>query len=237
MSNIIKIKKELASFSSTEKQKVFIRFFKTGKGQYGEGDRFIGITVPEVRKVAKSWYKKVTLNECVSILQSEIHEERHCALIMMVYKYEISDELEKKNILDNYLANTKYINNWDLVDLSCYKIVGDYFVTKNNYSKLIELAKSKDLWEKRIAMVSTFAFLKNKNPRPTLEIADILLKDKHDLIRKALGWMLREMGKRVGEDVLIKYLDKRARLLPRTTLRYAIERLTDNFRKYYLKMA
>ena len=234
MSNIIKIKKELTSFSSTEKQIVFIRFFKTGKGQYGEGDRFIGITVPEVRRVAKSWYKKVTLNECVSILQSEIHEERLCALIMMVYKYEISDELEKKSILDNYLANTKYINNWDLVDLSCYKIVGEYFVTKNDYSQLVALAQSKDLWRKRIAMISTFAFLKNKDPKPTIEIANMLMRDKHDLIHKAVGWMLRETGKRVEEKYLTQYLDKNATRMPRTALRYAIERLSEEKRKFYL---
>lgn len=236
MTKTIKIKKELAAFSSLKKQKVFIRFFKTGKGQYGEGDKFIGITVPEVRKVAEKWHQNVTIDECISILQSKIHEERLCALTMMVYKYERADEVEKKNILDNYFANTKYINNWDLVDLSCYKIVGEYFVAKKDYSKLVELARSEDLWKKRIAIVSTFAFLKNKNPKPTLEIADMLLNDKHDLIHKALGWMLREMGKRIGESVLIKYLDKRARLLPRTALRYAIERLPKTKKQYYLEL-
>ena len=153
----------------------------------------------------------------------------------MVYKYEKSKKVEKKKIYKKYLANTKYINNWDLVDLSCYKIVGDYLVEKKNHSLLITLALSKNLWERRIAMVSTYAFLKNKNPKPTIEIADILIKDKHDLIHKASGWMLREMGKRVGEKYLTVYLDRNATKMPRTALRYAIERLPEQKRRNYLK--
>lgn len=231
-----KIKTELRKASSNEKQQIFLKFFKTGKGQYGEGDLFIGVTVPEVRKVAKNYYKEISHVDCTDLLHSKAHEDRLCALIMMVYKYERSKEVEKEKIYKKYLTNIKYINNWDLVDLSCYKIVGEYLLTQNNYSKLLQLAKSADLWEKRIAVVSTFAFLKDKNPNPTLDIVDILLKDKHDLIHKAVGWMLREMGKRVGEDVLTEYLDKHACQMPRTALRYAIERLPEAKRQFYLKL-
>lgn len=228
------IQRDLRSHASDEKRKVFMRFFRTGKGEYGEGDKFIGVTVPEARTIAKKYSDQISLKDTLSLLRSDIHEDRLCALIILTIKYEKSTEVEKEKISKEYLANTRFINNWDLVDLSCYKILGEYLLDRNDYTLLLKLAKSNDVWERRIAIVSTFAFLKQGKSPATWKVAGILMEDEHDLIHKATGWMLREMGKRVGESVLTDFLDKHVHAMPRTSLRYGIEKLPEKTRRYYL---
>ncbi|MFO0704196.1 MAG: DNA alkylation repair protein [Patescibacteria group bacterium] len=204
MSITKKVINDLMQYSSTDKRKGFHPFFKTGKGEYGEGDKFVGISVPEVRSVAKKYFKSSSLADTELLMKNKIHEVRLCALMIMVYQYETyeksHDDSAQKQIFDLYLSNKEYINNWDLVDLSCYKIVGERLLKTKDWEFLIKLANSKSLWERRIAMISTFAFIKAKNIKPTIAIAEILLMDKHDLIQKAVGWMLRELGKRVGKS-------------------------------------
>lgn len=206
------------------------RFFKTGKGEYGEGDQFLGVRVPELRKLAKK-YSDLSLIEIHKILQSVYHEERLCALLLLVQKFDDGNH-EKSVIYKLYLDNTKYINSWDLVDCSAYKIVGVYLEDKNK-SPLYKLARSKDLWERRIAIISTLHFIKNKHYDDTLEIAKKLLNDKEELIHKAVGWMLREVGKqdpKVERSFLLNCYKK----MPRMMLRYAIEKFPEPERKKYL---
>ncbi len=220
--------KDLQKISNPEKAKILQRFFKTGKGQYGEGDIFLGITVPEQRRIAKK-YKALDLNEIQKLLLSKIHEHRLTAILILTYQFLES----KEKITKFYLKNTKYINNWDLVDLSADKILGEYLIDKNK-DILYKLAKSKNLWEKRISIIATFNFIKNNKFEDALRISEILLNDKHDLIHKAVGWMLREIGKRdlqTEEGFLKKYHKQ----MPRTMLRYAIERFPDKKRKFYMK--
>ena len=206
-------------------------FFKTGLGQYGEGDIFLGIRVPAVRKLAKE-YSNLPLQEVSTLLKSPYHEIRLFALILLVNAFTKNDEIIQKKIYDVYLANTRYINNWDLVDLSAPNIVGAYLLTKSR-KPLYQQAKSKSLWERRIAVLATFFFIKNNQFDDSLKIAEILLKDKEDLIHKAVGWMLREIGKRdiKSEEA---FLQKHCRTMPRTMLRYAIERFTSSKRRMYL---
>jgi len=208
------------------------RFFKTKKGEYGEGDVFLGLTVPQCRKVVKQ-YKILDLCDVLKLLKSKYHEERLIALLIFVEQFSKGDPKKRKEIYDNYLNNTKYINNWDLVDLSAHKIVGAYLFDKNR-SVLYKLAKSSDLWEKRISIIATAWFIKNNDFDDTLNISDILLNDKHDLIHKAVGWMLREIG---NNDLLVeeKFLKSRYKTMPRTMLRYAIEKFEEGKRKKYLK--
>lgn len=227
-----KIEKEILSKQNIEKQKVFKNFFKTNKGQYGEGDIFLGLSVPEQRKITKKYYKEIGFNDLQKLIQNKIHEYRLIALLILIEKYN-SDSLIKKQCVDFYLKNTKYINNWDLVDLSCYKILGDYLIDKDR-SVLYKLSESYDLWEKRISIISTFAFIKNKEYKDTLEISKKLLKDKHDLIHKAVGWMLREVGKRIGEEYEEIFLKKYYKIMPRTMLRYSIERFSEEKKKKYM---
>lgn len=224
-----KLKKDIQAYASPEKAKVLQRFFKTGPGQYGEGDIFLGIKVPVQRKVAKK-YKDLPLPDVQQLLDSKIHEHRLVGLLILVYKYEKS---KNKEIVDFYLSNTRNINNWDLVDLTAYKILGDYLLDKDR-SILYDLAKSSDLWEKRISMISTAAFIRENDFNDTLKIAELLLNDKHDLIHKAVGWMLREVGKR-NQEVEEKFLKKHYKNMPRTMLRYAIERFEEKKRKAYLR--
>lgn len=207
------------------------RFFKTGKGEYGEGDQFLGIPVPDIRKVARK-FKRLPVKETEQLLHSSYHEERLCALIILVNKAKKADEHEMQQIYDLYLNNTKYINNWDLVDTSAEHIVGRYLVDKNK-AALYKLAKSDDLWERRIAIISTFYFIKNEEFEDTLAIAELLLRDKHNLIHKAVGWMLREVGKRNMEIEEI-FLNKHISQMPRTMLRYAIEKFPEEKRQHYL---
>lgn len=209
------------------------RFFKTGEGEYGEGDKFLGIRVPKVRGIARK-FKQLSLKKTVQLLHSDYHEERLCALIILVNQAKKADKAELKKIYDLYLDNTKYINNWNLVDTSAEHIVGRYLIDKDR-TVLHQLAKSEDLWERRIAIMSTFHFIKNGDFSDTLKIAELLVNDKHDLIHKAVGWMLREIGKR---DIKTEeqFLDKHVQHMPRTMLRYAIEKFEETRRQYYLNL-
>ncbi|OGE76946.1 MAG: DNA alkylation repair protein [Candidatus Doudnabacteria bacterium RIFCSPHIGHO2_01_48_18] len=221
----------IRKLASPNRAQTLRRFFKTGKGQYGEGDKFLGLTVPQCRRIAK----KATVVNFVAIaklLRSKYHEERLIALLILTYRFEKSADRARKRIFDFYLKNTEWVNNWDLVDLSSYKIVGEYLLGKPRRI-LYRLAKSKNIWERRIAIISTLAFIRQEQYADTLKIAKILLSDKHDLIHKATGWMLREMGKR-SEAGLVEFLNQNAARMPRTTLRYAIERFPEKQRKQYL---
>jgi len=229
---IKEIKKEIKEKENKEKARILQGFFKTGKGQYGEGDIFLGLSVGETRTIAKKHFG-IALNELQPLLESKIHEERLCALLILVEKFRKSEEKEKKQIIDFYLNNTKNINNWDLVDLSADKILGEFLFDKNK-DVLFKLAKSNKLWEKRISVLSTYAFIKRKRFKETLEISGLLLKDEHDLIQKAIGWMLREIGKR-NLKTEEKFLKKHYKKMPRTMLRYAIEKFPETKRKAYLK--
>ncbi len=223
---------EILSMENKEKAKVLKRFFKTDKGEYGEGDIFLGLTVPESRKIAKK-YSSLSLEEVKSLLESKIHEERLIALLILVNNYQKSNENIKKEIYNFYLKNTDKINNWDLVDLTADKIIGDYLLN-NKKDILYKLAKSDNLWERRVSIISTFQFIKNNEFKDVLNIAEILLRDKHDLIHKAVGWMLREIGKR-NLEALESFLNKHYRSMPRTMLRYAIEKFQEDKRQAYLK--
>ena len=233
---IEQLKSTLQDLADEEKAKIMMRFFKTGKGEYGEGDIFLGISVPNQRLIAKEFYQQVSLNDIKNLLNSNIHEYRLTALLMLVSKYEKSkDELVRKEIIDFYLAQTSQINNWDLVDTSCYKILGHYCFHQKREELLFELANSEDLWEKRIAIVSTMYFIKQKSFSIVPEIVLKNLNHSHDLMHKANGWMLREMGK-MDEEKLIEFLDEYTLQMPRTTLRYALEKIDPILKDYYMKL-
>lgn len=227
-----KIKDELQVKANPEKAEILSGFFKTGKGEYGEGDVFLGIVVPEQRKISKK-YSELPLKNLKGLLSGRIHEHRLVALLILVIKYKKADDFGKKEIFDFYLRHTKHINNWDIVDLSAPNIVGDYLLTRDR-SVLYDLARSKSIWEKRISVLSTFMFIRNNQFDDTFRIVELLIHDKHDLIHKAAGWMLREVGKRdqKAEEVFLK---KHYQDMPRTMLRYAIERFEEEDRKFYLK--
>jgi len=227
-----KIKKRLKQLANKEKAEVLQRFFKTGPGEYGEGDVFIGVKVPDLRKVAKD-FRDISTEDVIVLLESAIHEERLLALLILVRKYVKGNETAKKRIYRLYLKKTKFINNWDLVDVTAHHIVGDYLMDKNK-APLYRLAKSEDLWERRIAILATFYFIKHGKYEETLKIAKILLTDKEDLIHKAVGWMLREIGKRdmIFEEMFLKQHYKE---MPRTMLRYSIEKFPEPKRQKYLK--
>jgi len=216
------LKKDLKKAGDPQKKIVLQRFFKTGKGEYGEGDIFLGVTVPDSRKIAKK-YRGLSLSEVETLLHSTIHEERLVALLILVEKYNQGDEKEK--IYRLYLKNTKNINNWDLVDLSAEKIVGRHLI-EGEKKILYQLARSKDLWERRIAIMSTYFFIKNNRYDDTLKIAEVLLEDRHDLIHKAVGWMLREVGKRDKKKEVVSVFHK---FLPDVIIHTA--RLSDGSRK------
>ncbi len=225
------IQKHLRKFAGKEKAEVLRRFFKTGPGEYGEGDMFLGIVVPDIRKAAKE-FQHTPLGEIKHLLKSPFHEERLLALLLLVRKYEMGDDVLKEKICALYLKSTKYVNNWDLVDLSAPNIVGNYLMDKSR-KPLEALAKSINLWRRRIAIMSTFAFIRRKEFSDTLKISKMLLSDEEDLIHKAVGWMLREVGKRdaAAEE---KFLLGHYKSMPRTMLRYAIERFPESKRKKYL---
>ena len=227
------LEKELRAKANPKKAKILQGFFKTGKGEYGEGDIFIGLVVPETRKIAKK-YSTLSLVEVKKLLNSEIHEERLAALFILIEQFGKAEEEERQKIFKFYLGQTKNINNWDLVDLSADKIVGSHLYKKSK-KVLHQLARSKNLWERRIAVLATFHFIKQGQAAENLKIAEILLNDKHDLIQKAVGWMLREVGKRCGEKTEEDFLKKHCRQMPRTMLRYALERFPENKRKKYLQ--
>ena len=188
------IKSDLQRLRNEEKIKVYSNFFKTGKGEYGEGDEFLGISVPEQRKIARK-YSGLSFEAIRKLMDSSVHEHRLTALLILVEDYKKADSKRKKEIFDFYFRNAKWVNNWDLVDLTADKIVGSYLNNKDK-SLLYKLAKSDNLWERRIAIISTYNFIKNNRYEDTFKIAEILVNDKHDLIHKAVGWMLREVGKR-----------------------------------------
>ncbi len=226
------VKTELKKLEDKKQAKLLQGFFKTGKGQYGEGDIFLGIKVPMQRKVAKQFID-LSLDQIEKLLHSKIHEHRLTSLVILVNNYKRADDKQKKKIFDFYLNNTKYINNWDLIDLSAPCIVGNFLIDKDR-KVLYKLAKSNSLWEKRIAILATFEFIAKGESKDTLEIAEILVNDKHDLIHKGVGWMLREIGKRVSQADEERFLKKHYKTMPRTMLRYAIERFDEKKRKFYM---
>lgn len=225
---------ELRSFASPAKAAHLSRFFKTGPGQYGEGDMFLGVIVPNTRSIAKANIS-TPFNELQVMLESEWHEVRLCALLILVYRYNRRGcgEDERREIFNFYINNTRHCNNWDLVDLTCRDIVGAYLLDKDR-SIIYNLAKSDNLWEQRISIVSTWAFIRNGEFDDTFDLAKLFMSHKHDLIHKAVGWMLREVGKR-NRERLSQFLEEFATRLPRTALRYAIEHYPEEERLYYLK--
>ncbi len=223
-------KKDFKKLENKEKGKFLQRFFKTEIGEYGYGDIFAGLSVPQSRSLAIK-YKDLDFSDITLLLKSKIHEERLIALLILVHRFQ-SNPLEQRRIYELYLKNTKYINNWDLVDLSSDKIVGGYLKDKPK-EILTKLAKSKNLWERRIAIISTYNFIKNGKYSEALKIAKILIKDKEDLIQKAVGWMLREVGKR-DLEVEEKFLKTHYKKMGRTELRYAIEKFPEKLRQKYL---
>lgn len=225
------LKKDLAAAADPDRARSSARFFKTEKGQYGEGDRFLGITVPVQRRVARR-YGDLPLSDIAKLLASRIHEHRFTALEILVAAYEAGDAARKQEIFDFYLQNTQRINNWDLVDTSAPYIVGSHLQTRPRVV-LYQLAKSSSVWERRIAMVATMAFIRLDELEETFAIAELLLDDEHDLIHKAVGWMLRESGKRSPED-LLNFIKRNYLAMPRTALRYAIERFPEAQRRRVL---
>jgi len=230
------LKKDLRAVASKEKAKVLASFFKTGKGDYGEGDVFLGVTVLLSRIIAKK-YAKISFGDIKELLDSPIHEERIVALLILVDRYQKGDEASRQKVFRFYLKNLVRVNNWDLVDLSAPQIVGAYLfdAPKKMRTLLMKLATSSDLWARRVAIVSTFYFIRRDEFAPTLDIAKCLLNDKQELIHKSVGWMLREVGKR-DFAVLENFLKESSRYktMPRTMLRYAIERFPESKRKRYL---
>ncbi|MDO8554631.1 MAG: DNA alkylation repair protein [Candidatus Micrarchaeota archaeon] len=229
----MQILKNIEMLANPSKAKILSGFFKTGKSEYGEGDIFIGLTVPQSREIAKK-YIDLGFNDIKKLLDSKIHEHRLIALLILVERFRKANEKQRKIIYEFYMSNTKYINNWDLVDLSADKIVGEHLFLNGNKSILYELARSQNLWKRRIAIIATFAFIKKGKFTDTFTIAELLMQDKHDLIHKAVGWMLREVGKR-NQEVEEEFLMKHYKKMPRTMLRYSIERFNDEKRKFYME--
>jgi len=226
------IKEEFQKLKNPEHAVQLQRYFKTGKGEYGEGDIFLGLRVPVIRKTARK-YKTISLEIAVKFLHSPFHEERLFALLVMIEMLKKANGIDKEKIYNLYLNNTEYINNWDLVDLSAGKIIGSYLFDRSR-EPLYLLAKSKYIWERRIAIISTSYFISKNDFEDTLNIAEVLLQDKEDLIQKAVGWMLREVGKRDLETEE-RFLKLHYKLMPRTMLRYAIEKFPEAKRQIYLK--
>ncbi len=226
------ITSELQALSDDEKREIYPKFFKAGKGKYGEGDRFLGVTVPNIRAIAKQ-YKNISLNEIRELMQSEWHEVRLCALLIMVEKNKKKDETLRQQLFDLYLSQTDRINNWDLVDLSCRFIVGEYLLDKSR-DILYQLAQSPLLWDNRIAIVSTYAFIRKGQLEDTYALSDLMMHHPHDLMHKAIGWMLREAGKRDSERLYDYVMSHRADM-PRTMLRYAIEKFSPKERAILMK--
>lgn len=226
------IRSRLRSYASPEKARVLRSFFKTGPGEYGEGDVFLGVVVPDIRKVVKE-FPAPALSDITALLASPVHEERLLALLMLVRAYERGNDAAKRKIFALYLKSAGSINNWDLVDLSAPHIVGNHLAGGSSRQRLYSLARSRDLWRRRIAILATFAFIRQNDFSDTLKISAMLLSDEHDLIHKAVGWMLREVGKRSlpAEE---RFLSRHYREMPRTMLRYAIERFPEAKRKKYL---
>lgn len=228
----IDVQRALRQIADGEIAKHSQRFFKTGPGEYGEGDKFHGIRVPEQRKIARK-FKQLPLKETAKLLRSEYHEERLTALFILVLAFEKGDESEREAIYKLYLEHTEHINNWDLVDSSAHKIIGPW-LEQGDREILYRLARSNLLWERRIAMMTCLHFIKQEDFTDALNIAEILLDDDHDLIHKAAGWMLREIGN-ISLETEDRFLKVHYRRMPRTMLRYAIEKFPEKKRKAYLE--
>jgi len=231
MISLIQIQKKLRAFASPAKQKILTSFFKCGPGQYGEGDQFIGVTVPQVRSLLPQTFG-LSYSDVATLIQSPIHEERLLALLILVKRFSQTDAAEQKKIFDFYMRFKKFVNNWDLVDQSAAPIVGAYLHSKPR-GLLLRLARSKSLWDRRIAVVATWHFIRNRDLKMTFELCEKLLRDEEDLMHKACGWMLREAGKR-DVKALERFLNKYASRMPRTMLRYAIEKFSPSVRRKYL---
>ncbi len=226
-----RVKAELEKFSDSEHAMKLQGFFKTGEGEYGEGDFFLGVRVPDQRRIAKK-YRNIPLTDVLELLQSGIHEHRLTALFILTEQFNKGDEEARRRIVDLYLSNTAYVNNWDLVDSSAHKILGVWLVDKPR-GVLYDLTRSENLWERRISIISTFAFIKHGDLVDALALARVLVDDSHDLIHKASGWVLREVGKK-DQSVLEEFLVEHFETMPRTMLRYAIERLPEERRRFYM---
>ncbi len=231
MNQLTQIKLEIENIATKDRAIASQMYFKTGPGEYGQGDIFIGLTVPQTRELAKK-YKGLELIEIKNLITSKIHEHRLLALFILVDKFKKSNEKIKQELCDFYLNHTKHINNWDLVDQSAHLILGENLMNKER-SILEKLAKSEDLWERRIAIIATLQFIRKNQFQETIKIAEILLKDKHDLIHKAVGWMLRELGKK-DKNKLKEFLDKHHKVMPRTMLRYSIEHFSKEEKEHYM---
>lgn len=231
---IEKIREELRSLADPEKAAHLMRFFKTGEGEYGYGDIFLGITVPRIRSIVKTFAKDTAIDDIPSLLHDKYHECRMAALLMLVYKYEKSGSAEERQkIFDIYTGNIQYINNWDLVDLSAPGIVGKH-LSGRDCSLLYEFVGGESLWEQRVAVVSTFTFIRDGNSDHTFEMARRLMDTKYDLMQKAVGWMLREAGK-PNKGLLIAFLNGNRHNMPRTMLRYAIEKFSEEERRFFMR--
>lgn len=231
--NALKLEKELKKLKNKGYEKKALYFFKCGKGQYGEGDQFLGIPVPKVRQAASA-FESMPLGEIKKALESKWHEVRAAALFILVVKFQKGSVSEREKIVDFYIKNTKGINNWDLVDLSAYKILGEWLKDKKDRKILYTLAASGSLWKERIAVVSTYALIKQKEFKEIFDLSEKFLTHKHDLMHKACGWMLREAGK-MDEKALLQFLERFAPKMPRTALRYAIEKLSLKLRSKFMK--
>lgn len=227
------VKKELSTYASDIDAVNLSWFFKTGPGEYGEGDQFIGVRMPSIHKVCKE-FKNLPLGEVRELIESPIHEHRMAGLILLRMQYPKSSN--KQAIYDLYIDELARgnVNNWDFVDVTCRAVVGEHL--RHNRAKLFELARSANLWERRVAIIATFPYIASGDPTTSIELAELLLHDSHDLMHKAVGWTLREVGKRCDKALLIDFLDQHATEMPRTALRYAIEKLDDKTRAYYLKL-
>lgn len=231
METVEVLRKELRSYINPQKAAHYPKFFKAVKGEYGEGDKFLGVVVPDLRKLSRR-YKDLSWQGINQLMRSEWHEERMLALLILILQFQKGDEIIKQKIYDFYLSHTEFINNWDLVDVSAKDIVGAYLYDRDR-SILYKLVKSSDLWERRISVIASFYFIKKGDFKDIVALSEMLLEDKHDLIHKATGWMLREAGK-VNQSVLLDFLDRHHKQMPRTMLRYAIERLTTEQKAYYM---
>jgi len=227
------VMRALAAVADKKRAKDYQTFFKTGKGQYGEGDQFIGVTVPKLRKVLRD-FRDLPEREINALFAQPVHEYRLAALVILVEQYKRGDEADHKRIVRQYRNNFEYINNWDLVDVSAPDILGAHYLAYGGERKLVTLAKSQRMWNRRIAMVSTFAFIRAGKLDLPLEVAEHLVQDEHELMHKAVGWMLREVGKK-NKKKLDTFLEKYVATMPRTMLRYAIERHPESQRKAWLK--
>lgn len=230
--NTEQIINEIKTFANPVFAKHHLKFFKTGKGEYGEGDLFYGLKVPDVRKIAKTYYKSTALTEIDELIKNPYHEVRLAALVILVMRYQKTCAEEQEQIYNLYLNNVAYINNWDLVDISAQHIVGAYLFDKEK-TKLWELARSGHLWSERISVIATFYFIRQGLYSYTLELSEHFLTHKHDLMHKATGWMLREVGKR-DINTLYSFLDEYHKTMPRTMLRYALEKLTADKKTFYM---